>query len=78
MVLGPRPLGSTEQNAFLLDMSALVHVTAEELYQIVQRRLIGIDGASFTHAKHALPKGILHEILPDNNRLEEPESRTHG
>jgi hypothetical protein len=44
---------------------------------IVQQRLIGIDGESFTHAKHALPKGIFHEIFPDNNRLEEPESRTH-
>jgi hypothetical protein len=66
-------LGSPSE---MLDMSTLAHVTAEELYQFVQQRLIGIDGESFTHAKHAVPKGILHEIFPDNNRLEEPESRT--
>jgi hypothetical protein len=62
----------------MLDMSALAHVTAKELYQLVQPRLIGIDGESFTHAKHALPKRILHEIFPDNNRLEEqgiPDTR---
>lgn len=75
----PETSGSTLGSpSKVLDISALVHVTAEELYQFVQRRLIGIDGESFTHAKHVVPKGILHEIFPDTNRLEEPESRTHA
>jgi hypothetical protein len=62
---GPETAGSTLGSpSKMLDMSALAHVTVEELYWFVQRRLIEIDGESFTHAKHALPKGILHEIFP--------------
>jgi hypothetical protein len=50
----------------MLDMSAMAPCNGRGALSNVQRRLIGIDGGSFTHAKHAFPKGILHEIFLDN------------